>query len=188
LLAHRGKITVVASEASSALKRLAEKGRIVLRKRSYRTSDLKGHRLVFVATDNEALNRRIAREAGRRGLLTNVADAPDLCDFIVPSIVRRGKLIVAVSTEGACPALSKRLRRPLERIFDRAYADYVELLARLRRKIISQAPDSQTAAQLLERLLDADLLNVVRSKGRRVAETRARELLAAWLGETPQGS
>jgi len=181
LLAHHAKMTVVALEASAALKCLARKGRITLRERPYRTSDLRGMRLVFVATNDEKLNRQIAREARQRGLLVNVVDDPASCDFIVPSIVRRGRLLLAISTEGACPAYSKRLRRALEKQFDRAYGEYVELLARLRRRILSLASDPRQGVRLLERLLDEDLLTLVRQGNRRAAESHARTLLASWM-------
>jgi precorrin-2 dehydrogenase/sirohydrochlorin ferrochelatase len=140
-------------------------------------------RLVFVATNDEKLNGRIACEARRRGLLINVVDDPALCDFIVPSIVRRGKLLLAISTQGACPAYAKRLRAALERQFDQAYGDYVALLARLRRKVHTLTNDPRTCVRLLERLLDEDLLSVIRHKGRRAAEAHAHALLAAWLGD-----
>jgi len=185
LLAHHGRVRVVAAEALPPLRRLAEKGRIILHERPYRASDLRGIQLVFVATDDAALNRRIAREARRRRVPINIADVPALCDFIVPSIVRRGKLIVAVSTEGACPALSKRLRKALEKQFDRAYGDYVEMLAGLRKRIIARTPDSRAAARLLERLLDEDFLRIIRRKGRRAAEAHARKWLAARLDNRP---
>lgn len=182
LLAHHANITVVAPEPSAPVKRLARKGRITLRQRRYRMADLKRMRLVFVATDDAKLNRRIADEARRRHILVNVVDHPNLCDFIVPSVVRRGRLLVAISTEGACPAYSKRLRTALEKQFDRAYGDYVELLARLRHEILSMDVRPREGVRFLERLLDENLLAVIRRKGRRAAEGRARTLLAAWLG------
>ena len=181
LLDHGARVTVVAPQALPALERLAERDRITLRRRAYRTSDLRGVRLVFVATNDEPLNRRIATEARRRGLLTNVVDNPELCDFIVPSVVRRGRLLLAVSTEGACPAYSKRLCRALERQFDSAYAGYVELLSRLRQLIRKRVGDPRVSVRLLERLLDEDLLSMLRKEGRRAAESRAKALLDGWL-------
>jgi len=181
LLAHRAKVTVVATKAAKALQSLARRGKITLHRRPYRMSDLGGMRLVFVATNDARLNRRIADEAGRLGLLSNVVDDPELCDFIVPSIVRRGRLFLAISTEGACPAYAKRLRVRLERQFDQAYAAYVELLARIRRRILARVADPKVGVGLLERLLDEDLLGVIRKQGRRAAEARARALLHEWL-------
>jgi len=181
LLDHQGKVTVVDPEPSASLERLGRQGRIILRRRSYRTSDLRGMRLVFVATNDEKLNRRVAREACRHGLLVNVADAPALCNFIVPAMIRRGRLLLAISTSGACPAYSKHLRRELERRFDRAHGGYIEMLAGLRRRIFSLVRDPRRAVRLLERLLDEDLLTVLRRKGRRAAETRARSLVTRWL-------
>mgnify|MGYP001130691263 CR=1 FL=1 len=181
LLAHGARATVVAPLATRALERLARQGRICLRRRGYRTSDLKGVRLAFVATDDAALNRRVASDARQHGLFVNVVDDPELCDFIVPSIVRRSQLLLAVSTGGSCPAYSKRLRQQLEKQFDPAYGHYVQLLGGMRRLIQQRVKDQARAVKLLEQLLGVDLLNVIRKKGRAAAEARARALVERWL-------
>ncbi|MCX8037331.1 MAG: bifunctional precorrin-2 dehydrogenase/sirohydrochlorin ferrochelatase [Candidatus Sumerlaeia bacterium] len=181
LLQHKARVTVVAVAASAALRQMAARGRIVLHERPYRASDLHGRRLVFVATNDRALNRRIRADAQRRGILTNVVDDPELCDFIVPSIVRRGSLVVAVSTEGACPAYAKRLRRELENQFDPAYGQYVALLGSARRAILQQATDPQKSVRVLNWLLDAGLLDWIRRKGLKSARKRMTALLKEWL-------
>jgi precorrin-2 dehydrogenase/sirohydrochlorin ferrochelatase len=177
LLEVGARVRVVAPEAAPELRALADEGRIELAQRPYAESDLEGIRLAFVATNDNELNRRITDEARERGILINVVDVPELCDFIVPAIVRRGSLLVAVSTEGACPAYAKRLRRRLELEFDAAYGEYVDLLRRMRQEILARTEHSSQAARLLERLLDSDLFEVLRHEGRSAAEARARDLL-----------
>lgn len=182
LLECGGKVTVVAPTAHERIEQLAREGRISLHRRAYETSDLAGVRLVFAATGDEAVNRRIASEARERGVLVNVVDRPELCDFIVPSVVRRGQLALAVSTGGACPALARRLRVELERRFDPAYAGYVDVVGRLRNEIISRVSEQRRAARLIERLVDAELLDLVRREGSEAALRRGREMIEEWIG------
>lgn len=103
--------------------------------RPFAPEDLDGAFLAVAATDDPAVNRRVAELCRARGILCNVVDAPDLCDFYVPSVVERGRLTVALSTSGEAPALSKRLRRELEAQWPEDYADYVRFLGRARRRI-----------------------------------------------------
>lgn len=104
-------VTLVAEEISEAIKTLAKKHEnLRLEKRAYRSDDLNNHDIIFSATGDRALAQRIVRDAHDRGLLVNTADTPDLCDFYLSSIVRKGDLKIAISTNGKSPTLSKRLR------------------------------------------------------------------------------
>ncbi len=104
-------------------------------RRQFQPRDLEGAALVVCATDDEELNRAVAAEAGRRGLFVNVVDVPELCSFIVPAVVRRGELTLAVSTGGASPAVARRLRERLEREFEPAWEPYLRLMRALRRRV-----------------------------------------------------
>ena len=81
--------------------------------------------LVIGATDDENLNRRISKDAERVNILCNIADRPDVCNFILPAVVRRGDLAITISTSGKSPALAKRLRLDLEAQFGEEYADFL---------------------------------------------------------------
>ena len=185
LLEHDARVTVVGPQPHPELVELAGAGRIALHDRPYATSDLDGIRLVFVATDDEAINRRVAAAARERGILTNVVDRPALCDFIVPSIVRRGSLLVAVSTQGQCPAYSKHLRRALEKQFDESCGAFVEWLGEVRRELIARVGDPAVSGRLLTRLLDEDVFAVFRERGPEAGRSHARALLDAWLQNSP---
>jgi siroheme synthase-like protein len=116
LLEAGARVTVVAPEWLPEFEPLA----VRLEQRRFRISDLDGAFLVFAATNDRRVNRRIGDGAKRRGIPVNVADRAAECDFIVPARVRRGRLQAAVSTGGANPRLAARLRRELERLLDGA--------------------------------------------------------------------
>src|SRR5262245_8528543 len=115
LLAAGARVRVVAPEAAPELRALADEGAIELIGRAYREGDLAGGTLAVVATDDPRVSARAADEARSAGVLVNVADAPALCDWIAPSVARRGGATVAVSTGGRSPSFARRLRERIER-------------------------------------------------------------------------
>src|SRR5262249_22236992 len=128
-------IRVVAPEASQQIRLWAEEHKIEWKPRPFEASDLEGVFLVVVSTASRQLNSGICATARERGILANVVDVPDLCDFYYPAIVKRGDLQIAISTSGQSPALAKRLRRRLERQFAPEYGSFVRLLGQLRRYV-----------------------------------------------------
>ncbi|HKX05728.1 MAG TPA: bifunctional precorrin-2 dehydrogenase/sirohydrochlorin ferrochelatase, partial [Methylomirabilota bacterium] len=118
-------LTVVSPTATESLHAWARADRIRLVEREYTAADLAGHSVVFVATDDERVNAAVARDARAAGLLINAADDPAHCDFILPAVVRRGDLTVAVSTGGASPALARTVRDEIGAFLDRD--DYAAL-------------------------------------------------------------
>ena len=142
LLDTGAQITVIAPRVTARIKSFAADGALDLRLRGMVESDLDGKPVVFVATDSDALNRRAASLARRKGALVNCVDTPAACDFFVPSFFRRGSLSIAVSTGGKIPALAKRMREKLQGLFGEEYAEYVEVLAKGREKILEANPES----------------------------------------------
>jgi len=109
--------------------------RLQLIKRPFRMEDLKDAFLVIAATSSRELHKKIATSY-EKGLL-NVVDEPELCTFIVPSVVKRGPLIIAISTSGASPAMAKAIRKEIERLYGKTFGDYLKILEGLRKKIIT---------------------------------------------------
>lgn len=145
LLDHGATLTVVAPEVTDALGRLAAEGRIVWQPRCYQEGDLAGAMIVFSATGDQAVDAAVSAEAQRRGILVNVADMPDLCTALVPSVMRRGRLQIAVSTQGASPGLARDIRRSLEREFPDWWEPYLDLLAEVRLLIKARVPGPASA-------------------------------------------
>lgn len=143
------RIQVVALQASDAVQRWAAEGKITLELRAFANEDLDGAFLAVVVTASPVLNRSIYQEAQRRGVLCNVVDIPEYCDFYYPAVVRRGDLQIAISTNGQSPSLSQRLRQQLERQFGAGYARWVAELGETRRLVLASDLDPQRKRELL---------------------------------------
>jgi precorrin-2 dehydrogenase/sirohydrochlorin ferrochelatase len=152
LLETGARIRVVALDASPTVREWAKAGKVELELRPFRADDLDGVFLAVVATSSRTLNERVYDEAQKRGVLCNVVDVPDLCDFFYPSIVRRGDLQIAVSTAGQTPSLAQKIRQQLEKQFGPAYAAWVAELGETRKLILASDLDKQRKLDLLHSL------------------------------------
>jgi len=146
------RIHVVALQATEAVHGWANAGKIALEMRPFAETDLDGTFLAVIATASNTLNGSIYREAQRRGVLCNVVDVPEYCEFYYPAVVRRGDLQIAISTNGRSPSLSQRLRQQLERQFSPAYARWVAELGETRKLVLASNLDPQRKRELLHSL------------------------------------
>ena len=152
LLETGARIRVVALDASPAVREWARAGKINLELRAFTAGDLDGAFLAVVATSSRTLNERVYHEAQRRGVLCNVVDVPDLCDFFYPAVVRRGDLQIAVSTAGQSPSLAQKIRQQLEKQFGPGYATWVAELGETRKLILASDLDKERKLDLLHSL------------------------------------
>jgi precorrin-2 dehydrogenase/sirohydrochlorin ferrochelatase len=157
------RVTVVSPDATEKLRALAAEHKLRLHRRPYTADDLTDVFLAFGTTDDRELNRRISEDAGRRGILCNIADQPGRGQFVLPSVVARGDLLISISTSGKSPALARRLRRRLEHEFGDEYAVMIRLLGTLRKRLLRQGHDPRGHKAKFETLLDSELLEWIRS-------------------------
>ena len=135
-LADQGaSVTVISARVCDGLARLAEQGTIQISRRDYQSGDLEDALIAIAATDDPMVNMEVAREGRERGVLTNVVDDPEHSDFIVPSLLRRGDISIAVSTGGKSPALARRIRTELEQSFASEYASLALLISEVRQEL-----------------------------------------------------
>jgi precorrin-2 dehydrogenase/sirohydrochlorin ferrochelatase len=153
------RIRVVAREATNAVHDWAGAGQIELELRSFSAQDLDGVFVAVVATASPALNEFIYREAQLRGVLCNVVDVPELCDFFYPAVVRRGDLQIAISTSGQSPSLAQKLRQQLEQQFGPGYADWVAELGETRRLVQASDLAPERKRELLHSLASREALD-----------------------------
>jgi len=156
-------VTVVSPNPTPQLTELASEGAITLTRRAYRSSDLDGAFLVIGATDDESLNQQISNDAARTHTLCNIADRPEVCNFILPSIIQRGDLVITISTSGKSPALAKKLRQKLETQFGKEYAEFLLLMGAIRKKLLSRAHEPEAHKTLFNQLIDSDLIQLMQA-------------------------
>ena len=155
-------VSVVTLEATGKLVELSESGKIRLERRPFQTSDLHGKFLVMGATDKPETNWEIYTAAQRLGVLCNIADHPEACDFILPAIVKQGDLTIAISTSGKSPAFAKKLRKDLEKEFGTEYADFLMLMGQIRKKLLSQDHEPEAHKHLFEQLIERKLIEMIK--------------------------
>jgi len=163
LLESGGTVFVIARDLTSRLEQYVREGRIRFVAEQFREEDLQDAWIVIAATDDPELNSRVSRYARARGILVNAVDQPSDCTFIVPSVVRRGDLILAVSTSGRSPALARRVREQLEQTFGEEYGVFLLLMGNLREEILSRERSPERRSGIFRDLVRSDLLKCIRT-------------------------
>ena len=161
------QVLVVAPDATPGVRAWAEAKRIEWRQRGFQPDHLDGMFIVVAATSSTELHKQIFREATRRGVLCNIVDVPELCDFYYPAVVQRGGLQIAVSTSGQSPALAQRLRIELEEQFGPEYEAWLKYLGEARDKLQSQKLDIEERRRLLHELSSQEAFEAFRREHKR---------------------
>ena len=133
--------------------------------------------MVIAATDDAEVNSKIASRAKKHGLLINTVDQPQDCNFIMPSIVKRGNLQIAISTAGKSPALAKKIRKNLQSTFPPEYDFYVELLGNIRTKLLSRKQPASKNKIIFQQLVDSNLLEMITKKNWDAVQTMLESIL-----------
>jgi len=162
-------VTIVSPKYSEKLEELALSGSVNLLKRGYATGDLQGMFLVISAADNNQVNQMVYEDAKAHNILCNIADIPDACSFTLPSVITRGDLTISVSTSGKSPALSRKLRIELEKIFGKEYSECLKLMGAIRTKLLKEnhAPDNHR--HLFRNVLDKGLIEMIKNSDTQAA-------------------
>ncbi len=157
LLEANAIVVLVSPDATSVLAKLADDKKITWIKDSFKPDYIQGAWLVFACTNQRDVQRDVFQACEERNIFCNVVDQPDISSFIVPSVVKRGALTLAISTSGASPAVSRRLRERLERLFGEEYALYLELMRKIREYILSKGLPQEEKERKLQVLALAPL-------------------------------
>jgi len=169
LLAAGAKIKVISPRLTPGLQLLSDSGEITVLPRPYHDGDLAGAFLVIAATDDPAVNESVWCEAEGRGCLINAVDDPLHSNFILPAIVKREELSIAVSTGGSSPALARRLREQIEKLIGPEYGILAHLMADLRSELMAAFPPGEARLEAALRVIDSDILSIVQQHGRDAA-------------------
>ena len=135
-----------------------------------------------VARFDIAVNDAVAHACRKNGVLVNVTTASDEGTFIVPSVVERGDLLIAISTCGDSPALARRIREELEQTYGPEYGEFLEKMALLRRRLLKEVPSEEDRRKIFQALVDADILYLLRGGQVHEADHRIAEIVKAVAG------
>ncbi|HTN43162.1 MAG TPA: bifunctional precorrin-2 dehydrogenase/sirohydrochlorin ferrochelatase [Nitrospiria bacterium] len=177
LLACGARVTVVSPGLTPKLSYLVQAGAIRGHARRWRPVDLKEAFLIMATTDDRKANAEIARRAQADSRLVNIADDPARCNVIMPSVITRGDLIIAVSTSGKSPSLARRIRRELEGSFGAEYGKFICLLGSIRKQVQSRVPSMARRRRILQRLAASDLLTLLRQGKKRQVQKRIQQIV-----------
>ncbi len=155
-------LIVISPDLTPKLTALKKEKKIKHIKRRYKDGDLKDAFLVIAATSDITLNKKISAHAPA---LVNAVDMPDLCNFIVPSVVRRGHLNIAISTSGVSPFLSKNIRMELEKIYTDDFNRYLSFLKDFRKKIFQLQINKKSRERILKNAGSKESIKILRGKG-----------------------
>lgn len=171
------RVTVVSPELTEALRAAADREEITHLRGSFTEENLNGAYLVISATDDRKVNEKVAKAARGRGLLCNVVDQPDLCNFITPALVTRGELQISVSTGGGSPTLTQRVKREVSALIGEEYGALLELAAEMRAEAKGRIADFDRRKDALRAFVESDALDLIRAGRRDEARSLARRFL-----------
>jgi glutamyl-tRNA reductase len=177
LLAAGARVTVVAPQIHRGIALLEEREEVEVCRREYRRGDLEGAMIVVAASSEIEVNREVWEEASERNQLINVVDVPDLCNFIVPSVIKRDELTLAISTGGLSPALAKRMRQKLEEVLVPEYGPFLSLLGTLRAKVRQELSLPVQREAFWGEVVNSDAFDLFRRRGEAACLQRIEEIL-----------
>ncbi len=163
LLASGALVVVVAPELTPHLQQMSANEEIVHIDGRYDGAQLSGSFLVIAATSDPDVNRQVAADARAAGAMVNVVDDPEIGDFMLPSLMERGDLSIAVSTGGKSPALARKIRMELEALYGQEYSVLLRILGELREKIVIAGNDSDENRERFDSVLNSEILDYIRA-------------------------
>ncbi|MBU0735427.1 MAG: bifunctional precorrin-2 dehydrogenase/sirohydrochlorin ferrochelatase [Proteobacteria bacterium] len=161
LLESGASIFIVSKELTPKLKRLVDNGDVRFLGEEMKDEFFDDAFIVIAATDDKDLNHKVSMSARRRDLLVNAVDQPEDCNFIVPSVVRRGDLLISISTSGKSPALAKKIRELLEAQFGDEYGAFLNLMGGLRKEVLALGLSQKENRQIFQEIIAGGIIEAL---------------------------
>jgi uroporphyrin-III C-methyltransferase/precorrin-2 dehydrogenase/sirohydrochlorin ferrochelatase len=177
LLNSQANVTVVAPELASPMQTLLDDQKVIWIKAEFEPQHIQQQTMVFAATDDDAVNRHVYDVAKQKGILVNVADCPSLCDFIIPSILDRSPIVVAVSSGGDSPVLARNLRARLETLIPPSYARLGQLASRYREAVKEKFASLTQRRRFWDKVISGKIADHVLAGRDDIAEKALKDLL-----------
>jgi precorrin-2 dehydrogenase / sirohydrochlorin ferrochelatase len=180
MMKYGARVTVISPEFTDEIEAWAREGRLALKRKTYDASDVEGANIVIASTDDQSVNEQIAADCRARRIPVNVVDVTPLCEFIVPAIIEKGSIQIAISTGGKSPALARTLKEDLQRSIGPEYAEVNDVLGTLREEAKRVLPTDVDRKRFFDGIIADGILDLLRQGKRREAyETIARACEAA---------
>lgn len=176
LLEAGASISVIAPSITDHLTDLWRHDKITYINREYEKGDMKGAFLVISATNSSPVNKSVYEETRELGIMADIVDEPSLCDFIVPSCIRRGPLVITVSTSGNSPALSKKIRKDLGKIYSEEYGIFATILGNLRGRVQKEIVAEEKRKKFWEALMESNIPELLKDGKKREVEELIEEI------------
>ncbi len=177
LFKNGAKLRVISKGTLPELSAFIKENKIDYREGEFSDGDLNGSVLVVCATDSPEVNAMVYDSAVKRNLLVNIVDAPEKCNFIVPSVVKRGDLAISISTGGKSPALSKKIRKELDCQFGVEYARFLDIMGELRLEVINSGLELDQRMNAFGAAVESDALELIKMGKEREAKDKLKALL-----------
>ncbi len=183
LLDSGARIVVVADNIDKMITAFGTQKNIELIKSKYEKSYLVNAVLAIASTNDNELNKQIYKDCQELEILCNVVDVPELCDFFVPAVIKRGDLQIAISTNGNCPAYAGHIRKKLEELFTEQHGKFLEVLEKMRLKIIEEVTEPDKRKIILGKLCDDQSFDFFLNNGSENWLNYANELINLFQAE-----
>jgi siroheme synthase-like protein len=169
MMRYGARVTIVSPEITDEIAAWEQAGVLAVCLKKYAEADLEGASMVIASTDDQCVNARVARDCRRRRIPVNVVDVTHLCEFIVPAIIEKGSIQIAVSTGGKSPAIARTLKEDLQQTIGPEYAEVNDLLGTLRKSAKQVLPTDIDRKRFFDGIIAAGILDLLRQGRRREA-------------------
>lgn len=184
LLEYGAAVNVVSRELAPEIKNYVDSGEVRYMGEEFSLVFLKDMFLVIAATDDMGLNHRISKVSEEKGMLINAVDQPADCNFIVPSIIKKGDLVVAVSTSGKSPALAKKIRKQLTDYFGDEYELFLRMMGKIRNEVLESGSDQRENSRIFHKIVDSELFEAIKTGEFNNAALILSEILGQEISES----
>ncbi len=187
LLKAKAKVKVIAPQLCNEVNGMATRGEIEYLAREFSESDISGSVLVIAATNQREVNKNVSRLSCKNGIPVNVVDQPDLCGFIMPSIIDRSPIQIAISTGGTSPVLARLLRTRLESYIPAAYGRLAQLVDGFRSQVIAKFSDTNQRRMFWEKILEGKVTELLFAGNQHAAKKALEKAIAEEDLSNPKG-
>jgi precorrin-2 dehydrogenase/sirohydrochlorin ferrochelatase len=178
LIKCKAEVKVISPLAEKRIMQHASEGLLNWYKKKFTDNDLDGAYLVFAATDSNQENRRVVDLCRKKRIFANAVDEPELCDFVVPSVLRRKSLAIAISTNGKSPMFAKKVREDLEKVITEEYGEFLDILGEKRERIKRTVLDGAVRNKLFKLIIYSDIIELLKTDNHEEVNKRIEQCIS----------